>query len=75
MPRFSWLYFVVLASLGWALIYFDRMMFTPIMGTLSESYGLSVEDLGLVFSLFFLGYTLLQIPGGLLGDRWGHAKS
>lgn len=71
MPRFSWLYFVALASLGWALIYFDRMMFTPIMGTLSESYGLSVEDLGLVFSLFFLGYTLLQIPGGLLGDRWG----
>ena len=71
---FSWLTLSILFSLGWALIYFDRMMFTPILSTLANDYQLNSSALGNVFSLFFLGYTLLQIPGGILGEKLGSNK-
>src|SRR5262249_13718851 len=29
---------------------------------------------GLVFSAFLIGYALLQIPGGVIADRWGGRK-
>lgn len=69
-----WLTLSLIFSFGWAIIYFDRMMFTPIMDTLVHEYGLTASDIGIVFSLFFLGYTLLQIPGGILGDKVGINK-
>lgn len=73
MPKkdYGWLAASLVFSLGWAVIYFDRMMFTPIMDSLAADYGLAASDIGFVFSLFFLGYTLLQIPGGILGDKIG----
>lgn len=69
-----WLTVSLVFSLGWAVIYFDRMMFTPIMDILATDYSLSASDIGIVFSLFFLGYTLLQVPGGILGDRVGISR-
>lgn len=33
--------------------------------------GLSESQLGLIFSAFALGYALFQLPGGMVGDRFG----
>jgi len=33
--------------------------------------GLSPEELGLLFSAFFWSYSLLQVPGGMVLDRFG----
>lgn len=51
--------------------YFDRVNLSLAAPVLSEDLGLSKGQLGLLFSAFFLGYTLMQIPGGYLGDRFG----
>ncbi|MGC8001054.1 MFS transporter, partial [Salmonella enterica] len=32
---------------------------------------LKPSDLGILLSSFFLGYSLLQLPGGWLADRYG----
>ena len=28
-------------------------------------------QMGWVFSAFLLGYALMEVPGGWMGDRWG----
>jgi len=39
-----------------------------------EEFGLSQVDMGSLFSAFLLGYSIMQIPGGMLADRWGAAR-
>jgi ACS family glucarate transporter-like MFS transporter len=36
-----------------------------------EEYGFDKVQLGLTMSAFFLAYTLMQIPGGLMAERYG----
>jgi hypothetical protein len=38
---------------------------------LSRRFNLSSEELGLLFSAFFWLYSLLQVPGGFVLDRFG----
>jgi MFS family permease len=38
---------------------------------LQQEFGLSPEELGLLFSAFFWSYSLLQVPGGIVLDRFG----
>jgi len=37
----------------------------------AESFKLSAREMGYVLSAFFVGYALMQVPGGLLADRFG----
>jgi MFS family permease len=39
-----------------------------------SSLGWDEAHFGVVFSSFLVGYTLLQIPGGVIADRWGATK-
>jgi MFS family permease len=34
-------------------------------------FGLNTTELGLIFSAFAYPYTLFQVFGGWLGDKWG----
>jgi MFS transporter, ACS family, glucarate transporter len=36
-----------------------------------NEFSISQIQMGRIFSAFLLGYALMQIPGGLLADRWG----
>jgi hypothetical protein len=57
---------------GWVVIWVARMMFTPIYPELSAFFGGATStELGAVSSWYFLGYALMQIPSGLLVDRFG----
>jgi MFS family permease len=38
---------------------------------IQNDLGFSDQDMGLVFSAFLLGYLLLEMPGGWMGDKWG----
>ena len=38
---------------------------------LMNEFSISQIQMGRIFSAFLLGYALMQIPGGLLADRWG----
>jgi ACS family D-galactonate transporter-like MFS transporter len=51
--------------------YLDRSNISVAGAMLSEDLSLSPKQLGLVFSAFGWTYALLQIPGGLVADRFG----
>ncbi len=70
--RWKWLIFA--AFLGWVVLYSDRSILNPLMGVVSQEYHLSNTELGLLTSVFFLTYTIVQIPSGFLADKIGSKK-
>ncbi|MED4407024.1 MFS transporter [Heyndrickxia coagulans] len=65
---------IVLFSLGWAFMYADRNILSPVMGTIQSEWGLSKSELGLMSTVFFITYAFMQIPAGFLADRFGRLK-
>ncbi len=51
--------------------YLDRVNISVTAPMMSKEYGWDTTRLGIVFSSFFWGYFLLQLPGGWLADRYG----
>lgn len=60
--------------LGWIFMYADRTVLNPVMGELEKEFGLSGTQLGLMNSVFYFSYALLQVPAGILGDKIGKKK-
>lgn len=42
--------------------------------TMNKELGMTAEALGLGAGLFYVGYLILEIPGGLLAERWSATK-
>ena len=61
----------VLLGLGILINYFDRVNISVAAPQLQQEFGLTPTDLGLLFSAFFWSYAILQIPVGIVLDRWG----
>lgn len=74
IPTSYWIRIVVIFFLGWVVIYAGRSVLSPIVGELQTAFGLSKAETGGIMSLFFLAYTLLQIPSGILGDKIGRKR-
>ncbi len=53
------------------ITYLDRVCISATAGAMSEELALTRVQMGEVFSIFVLGYTLFEIPGGWLADRFG----
>ena len=53
------------------LMFIDRVNISIAAKYIIPEYDLTEVQMGSVFSAFVLGYALLQIPGGWLGDRFG----
>lgn len=51
--------------------YFDRTNISVTEGAMREEFGLSGGHMGIILSSFLWSYTLMQIPAGLLLDRFG----
>ena len=64
--RIGWL-----LGVGVLINYFDRISLSVAGPELQRTFGLSASDLGILFSAFFWSYAVLQIPAGLLLDRFG----
>lgn len=60
--------------LGWVFIYADRTILNPVMSSIGTEFGLDKTQLGLLNSVFFLVYAIVQVPSGMLGDRFGRLK-
>lgn len=69
-----WIKMVIIFFLGWVAIYAGRTVLNPIMPMIQTEFDLSKTELGMISSLFFLAYTALQIPAGILGDKVGRKK-
>lgn len=70
----GWLVTSLLFFLGWVFMYADRTILSPVQGVIREEFLLSNAEVGLITSVFFIMYTAVQIPSGLLGDRFGRTK-
>src|SRR5438105_4731261 len=55
--------------------YLDRVNISIASPSVMREFGLDRVQMGIVFSAFVAGYMLFQIPGGWLGDRFGHKAS
>jgi ACS family D-galactonate transporter-like MFS transporter len=62
---------VGLLSLGMVIAYFDRVNLTVALPSMTGSIALDKTQQGMALSAFFWTYTLLQIPAGVLVDRFG----
>lgn len=61
----------VLLGIGILINYFDRINLSVAAPALSREFHIGPAELGLLFGAFFWSYSLLQIPGGVLLDRFG----
>ena len=62
---------VLSMSLGWVFIYLDRVLIFPLLPIIGEEFGLSDTYRGLIASSYFFFYVLMQIPTGVIGDKYG----
>ncbi|MGO0059837.1 MFS transporter [Brevibacillus fluminis] len=60
-----------LLFLGWFVSSMDRMFINIAIVPIGNELQLDAASVGVVLSIFYLGYTLMQIPGGWLADRYG----
>ncbi|WP_306359995.1 MFS transporter [Nocardia sp. CC227C] len=62
---------VLLLSAAWIADYIDRIVINFALPAIGEDLQLDHTQLGMVVSVFFLAYAGMQIPAGLLADRYG----
>lgn len=60
--------------IGWAIIYADRTCLYPLLSVIGEQMSLTSAQTGALTSTYFLFYVLMQVPSGIMGDRWGLRK-
>lgn len=61
----------MLLYLGYMLLFADRTVMNISLAYIGKEFHVGAAALGATASAFFLGYTLMQIPGGYLTDRFG----
>lgn len=67
-----WKKIVVVLCLGWAVIWIYRTVLTPIFPEIQATIGShSNAEMGLIASFYFFAYTGMQIPAGILVDKFG----
>jgi ACS family D-galactonate transporter-like MFS transporter len=70
VPRRRWRIAFLLAF-GVLVNFFDRINLSVSRDALHESFGLSLVAFGYLSSAFSWTYALMQMPSGVLLDRWG----
>lgn len=61
----------VFLGIGILVNYIDRITLSVAGPQLSEAFHLTPAQMGILFSSFFWAYALLQIPAGIILDRFG----
>ncbi len=69
--RYGVLAFLCTLSL---ITYLDRVCISRVQKDIQAELRIDDLEMGYIFSAFLVGYTLFEVPGGRLGDRWGARK-
>jgi len=64
----------ILLIFAWAANFVIRIGFSALLPSIIDELQLSYTKAGLLASAFFYAYVLMQIPAGLLGDRFGRRR-
>jgi len=74
-PPNYWKRIVFTFCMGWVVIWIYRSILSPVYGEIQQTIGpQSNAAMGLIASMYFLGYVALQIPSGFLVDKYGQKK-
>ncbi|MCL6627836.1 MAG: MFS transporter, partial [Alicyclobacillus shizuokensis] len=74
MPARRWWYIIPIAVVMYMLAYMDRINVSMILPYIDDSFHLSSSAAGFASGIFFVGYMILQIPGGYFASRWSAKK-
>jgi sugar phosphate permease len=61
----------LLLFLTWLMSYIDRSLMPMAIPFVGAEFHMNPALMGVVMSAFFFGYGAMQIPGGILADRYG----
>jgi predicted MFS family arabinose efflux permease len=65
---------VVLLFAAYVVDFIDRLVISNALPQIGTDLHLDHADRGLVVSVFFVAYAAVQVPGGLLADRFGAVR-
>ncbi|MBK5443317.1 MFS transporter [Peribacillus sp. TH24] len=65
---------MALLFVGYMVSYMDRLVMNLALVPIGQEFHLSPTATGTVISVFFLAYTIMQIPAGWLTDRLGYRR-
>ena len=68
----GWILF--LTWLFFSMYYMNRFNYSPMIPLIKTDLDISNTQAGWLMALFFLTYTIFQLPSGYLGDRFGPRK-
>lgn len=74
MGSSKWLRIIPVAFVMYMLAYMDRINVGVLMPYMQKDLHLSAQAAGDIAGIFFWGYMLLQIPGGILATKWSAKK-
>lgn len=63
-----------LLYIGWCISYIDRAAINISLASIAKEFSLNPAAMGMVLSTFFIGYAVMQLPGGWLADKFGSKK-
>ena len=56
---------------GFCISYIDRSSIGLALPSISKDFTLAPTQMGVVISAFFIGYSIMQLPGGWMADKFG----
>lgn len=63
---------IFLLFIGYVFVYIDKTVTGFALLPIEKEFGLNAEQLGYITGIFFLAYSLFQVPAGWLNDRIGY---
>jgi sugar phosphate permease len=74
MFRYRWL-IVIALSMAYLFVYFHRLSLSVVADRLIKDFQSTASVIGMIGSLYFYCYALMQLPAGLLSDSIGPRKT
>lgn len=74
IARYGWAAFAILA-LAYFMVYLHRTTGGALSDTFEDYYGVGTTSVALLASSYLYAYTLMQIPSGIITDRFGPRKA
>lgn len=71
---YRWAIFTILA-IAYLLVYFHRLSLSVVASNLVKEFNTSASVMGLLGSIYFYCYAVMQLPAGLLSDSIGPRKT
>ncbi|TCP21658.1 sugar phosphate permease [Scopulibacillus darangshiensis] len=65
---------LLLLWLCWMFSFLDRMVITVALPFIGKDFDIGPTGQGFIISIFFAGYAICQIPGGMMADKFGFRR-